>query len=134
MSWDTALKAFTSGLAFIATYFIWELIREYKLFKKETGGILADIKEERRQFEHSVKSISLETQNSFKSANLEILKLKNSVEMVTEKTSKAHDFMKKGLELARALNSKSKRHEDEINHLRLNVGKLTTIYKTEIKK
>jgi len=136
VTWQTALQVFQSGLAAIAIYFIYELIREYKGFKKEASADLISLRAERRQYEVAVMAASLKldemkvkTEGALQTINHEIKVFRESVVLVGKQAERAEAFMRKTYELANILNNKFKEHDRDIKTIKIKIGDMT-IYKS----
>lgn len=136
MTWQIVLQTITSGLAGLGTWFLWELIKEYKAFKNETAADLISLRAERRNFEVMMMAASLKlddhrqsTEHSIKTINHELKVFSDTISHVSRQAERSEQFMKKTYELAEVLNKKISNHDKEIKTIKIQMGE-TTIFKT----
>lgn len=146
MSWQTALQTFSAGLAALAIYFLYDLIREFKLFKKETGVDISNLKIERSQFQTTVRNAELtiglrveemhkihttfshQVQEKILGVREELIKTKFAADTIVRQSERLEEYLKKSFQLSKALNESLKRHEKEIQMIKIKIGD-TTIFK-----
>lgn len=136
--WTLATQIFTGGLSAIGVWFLYETLREYRSFKSETGKVLSDLKAERGRFELAIDATQLKIKEmnsgldtAMKNTNFEIEKINFNTQEIKGSALKAHLFYQKSLELGAALNTRTKKHEEELQHMRQQIGKALTIFKTK---
>jgi len=136
MTWQVAFQTFSTGLAGIAVFFLYDLVKEYKSFKKDVADDLASLREERRIYKEAVmrtllkfEELRLTSETSIKVINQEMIMFKRQMNEISEDTKSAHSFMKKAFGLAKALNERSARHEKDIQALKVQIGD-TIIFKS----
>jgi len=142
---ELAFKIFSSGLAAIATWFIWDLIREFKLFKAEAKAEMLNLKLEREEFKAIVRdakdvistrvlslerihhSYNLEVTQTIRKMNAEFEKLQNNFSLATQKVSNFELFFKKMLAIIKGINDRVKKSEAEISSVKIELGQVTII-------
>jgi len=143
MSWEIALQSFSAGLAAIGLWFIYDLIREFKMFQKETRTDVSTLKNERVTFLNTVKqselmissevmkmqkiqdSFSLEVKKSFIDITKDISELRKIIDETSKSSANFSDFLNKALEVMKKINDKVRRHEFELQTLKIEMGELT---------
>lgn len=146
---ELLLQSFTAGLAALATWFIYEHIRDFKNFKKEASRDISSLQKERTHFEAMVRSashdiahrvldlqrlhndFSLEMKNSISTVGFELEKIKSIVREMKDKTEQHEAYLKKTFELSRYFSEKIKTHEEEIKTMRLDLGDLMIFKKKD---
>lgn len=140
MTWDIVLQSFTAALAGIGGWFLYDLVSEFKTFKKDTRMDIISLKQERTDFKNSVRAaeISMSARmnelqaihNSFSlTVNDSLLKLKSETEKLSDtlketdtKSDKLDHTLSKAFQLFRHFNK-------EIKSLKVEMEKIT-IFKT----
>lgn len=145
MTWVEIFQGVTGFFAALGAWFIYDLIREFKSFKKETTDNVYSLKQERHTFQNTVRNAELSigmrvndmqkihnefttmAKQSMNELKSELTHLKNVVESTSEKAENFEEFLKKALQLSRALNERIKAQEKELQNLRVVIGDTTII-------
>lgn len=136
MSWELALQSLLCGLSTIGTWFLYQLITEYKDFKKETASDLVSLRAERRNFEVMMMASSLKldehrqgTEHSMKTINHELKVFRDTMYQVSKQAERSEEFMKKTFTLAESINKTMRDHDKAIKTIQVRMGEVT-IFKT----
>lgn len=132
LSWETALQSILVGMSAIGSWFLYDLVKEFKDFKKNTGSDIASLKRERDIFQQIVRgselsmkarvmelNAALETNKTHVERGLgiidnELARIRMSIDRANEKAQKFDDFMKLSLKLCNTINERQKKLEGEI--------------------
>lgn len=132
MTWQIAFQVFTTGLATVAVWFLYDLVREYKVFKTQASGDLFSLRAERRNFEVSVMAAGIKldelrksTEYSITVINHEMGKLKESIKEVSDQSERSSSFMKKTYEVVGVLIKRVENSEAEIKGVKVKMGEVT---------
>ena len=146
MTWELVFQSFTLGLSGIATWFIYEHIKDFKSFKKEAHRDIQSLQKERTHFESLVRDaglgishrvldlqrlhndFALNIQKSVSSVSFEIEKIKTVVKEIQDKSVQHEAYLRKSLDLARHFSEKIKGHDEAIKSIKIELGE-TTIFK-----
>ena len=134
----TISEVIASGLASVAVWMIYDLIREFKTFKKEAGQDIITLKNERNRFESTVRNVEV----SFRMEAVKIEKvhldfsssvkseLKDIREISTDITKNMKNFdrfMVKSFQVSKALHERLKSQEEEIVSLKIKLKDMMII-------
>lgn len=143
MNWQVVLQTFSAGMGAIGIWFIYDLIREFKLFKKETRLDIQSLKTERQDFKSTVRNAELnihgrvtdlqkihnnhfiQSEKSINAVNMELERFKNLMTTASGKADAFENFLNKLLVIAKTLNDRLKKVESEMSTLKIEVGDLT---------
>ena len=147
MTWELVLQSFTVGLAAIGSYFIYDLISEFKMFKKDTKTDVDSLKLERSSFVGTVRNaelsiglrvnevqkihndFSLNVSQTLGEINVEMQKFKLTVDDTAKKVEKLDSFLVKSFQISQKLHQKIAAHDEEIKGMKVQMGD-TTIFKS----
>jgi len=136
MSWEQAIQTIFMMGSGIATWFLYDLVKEFKEFKKETGRDISTLKKERELFQAFVRSTEMTMQvrvhelgaaiDSHKThlerglgiIDNELVRIRYSIDRANEKAQKFDDFMKTSFKLSNALNEQTKALKAEMDLLK----------------
>lgn len=142
MSWEHVLQTFTASLATLGGWFLFQLVTEFKTFKKEAGRDIIDLKLERQAFQTTVRAAELtigmrvndmqKLHNEFTlDVNKSLMLLGSDMDrirIVTNSTmTKAENFesfLKKSLQVSQALSQKLDQQKQELQSLKIQVGEV----------
>lgn len=134
MTWASAFQLFSSGLAAIGVWFIWELVKEFKAFKVETKTDISTLKIQRSGFEVTVRNaelnIGLRVNEMQKLHNNFSLEVKEALMQFRNDNKNFSKFMKTSLELVGRLNDKLVVQEKELKSLKIQLGEVI-IFKSQ---
>lgn len=141
MDWAGVIQFSTGCLAAIGAWFLYDLVREFKGFKKETGRDIESLKRERDAFQQMVRGAeismkarvielnsALETSKTHIERNLgiidnELARIRYSIERVNDKAKKFDEFMDVSFRLAQAIHERNKSLQKQINEIKGTVTK-----------
>ncbi len=136
MDWEKAFEVFTTGLAGIAIWFLYELVKEYRDFKEETSDVLQEISHQRQSFDLGVRAALLKidelrnaTETSIKVINHELHIFKKAMIDLQGQAERTKEFMEKNYILAKVLHDKHDQLEKEFKTIKIRMGEVT-IFKT----
>lgn len=131
IDWQTALQVFSTGMAGIASWFLFDFVREFKAFKVEANKEIQTLRAERSTFQSVVRnaemSMSLRTSEITKLVSefkilvkSDVLDLKSDLREIKALTSNHESFMRKSLEVSKRLNQ-------EVKSLKIKMGEVLII-------
>lgn len=145
MNWQLALQSFSVGLGGIGLWFIYDLIKDFKDFKKETGRDISALKKEREDFKNTVRSaelsISYKVQDMqkvhgefvlhTKGMHLETVRdlaqIKNVLVDSSKKADEIRSYLDKSLLLNKNFHERMKLMESEFKTIKIQIGDLLII-------
>ncbi|NJM09377.1 MAG: hypothetical protein HC883_00295 [Bdellovibrionaceae bacterium] len=140
MSWEIFLQTITGSLAAIGGWFLFDLVREFKSFKAETKSDVISLKNSRADFQNTVRNaelsialrvnemqkihndFSLKIKSTLNEIENDMAQLKIMVEVASDKVGQFDSFLTKSLRLSQALNEKLKKHDKELESLKIQMG------------
>jgi hypothetical protein len=130
LTWEIALQTFSAGLAAMAAWFLFELVKEYKKFRETSGEDIKRMTLEREVFKIGVDSALLKltelrqsTEHSVKSINHDMRVFQTSIMDLRKESDKAVDFMKKNYILSKVLHDKVDILDKDLRALKDDLGK-----------
>ncbi len=148
MSWENALQVFSSCLAGLAGWFLFDLVREFKSFKKETGTDISTLKLEREKFQLTIRNselsmsarvadlqrlhdgFSLQVTQKLADMRFELQRAKEASIGMNAEAKKFGEYMERSFKLSSALNEKMKSHDKEIQSIKIRIDDIT-IFKSQ---
>lgn len=145
MSWQTVFQAFSASFGAIGAWFIYDLIREFKMFKTETKTDIQTLKTERADFKNTVRlaelsihsrvvdlqkisnSHYLQVEKSLNTVNMELERFRNLMTTATGKAETFEAFLNKVLNVSKLLNDRIRKTEHELHSLKIELGDLLII-------
>lgn len=133
MTWEQALQSLLVMGSGIGAWFLYDLVKEFKEFKRESGRDISSLKKEREVFQHLVRSSEVTIQARIQEltsamtqsktqvelglgiVDNELTRVRYSIERAQEKANKFDEFMKNSYKLSFALNEKCKVIERELS-------------------
>ncbi len=109
MTWELALQSLFVLGSSIGTWFLYDLVKEFKEFKKETGRDISNLKRERELFQQVVRGSEL-------SMNVRVMELNTALE-----NSRTH--VERGLGII----------DNELSRIRLSIERGKTNYPDQLK-
>lgn len=131
MGWQLVSQVFSTGMAGIAVWFIWDLIREFKSFKTETKTDIISLKHQREEFKLLVgdaklvisqrvtslegihNKYNLEVNRAIIEVNAELSKLRDTMAITNDKSKHFDDFLNKVLIIIKKVNERVRKIELE---------------------
>lgn len=134
MAFQAFLTIISSGLAGVCIWFLYDLVKEMKSFKHETGRDILRLNQERQDFKDTVKSHELATQmrvNELRQIQGEfsttiksqLVDVNHELRLINDQTKSISENHAKAIKISQALYGKVKVLEDEIKSLKIKVIK-----------
>jgi hypothetical protein len=138
----------STAISAVGAWFIYDLIREFKTFKKDTSVDIQSLKQERQLFQTTVRNAELTIGHrvhdlekihtnysqavSEKILNVkeELIKVRLASTDIVNQSQRVEAYLKTSFKLSKALNDHVKRHEKELSHIRIRLGD-TTVFKSQ---
>lgn len=135
MTWEIALQTISAGMAGIAMFFLYDLVREFKTFKSETKRDILNLEKQREEFKTTVRNYELSSSirtnelqklhNDFnlkvskEVANLgvDIMKIHALTTDMNKKTETFNDFFSKSLSIMKRFDLEIKSMKVQIKDL-----------------
>lgn len=129
MTWELAFQTFTAALASIGGWFMYDLVKEFKSFKKDTSRDIRALQSERENFQVTVKEaelnialrvtelqalhndFSLNVNNELNTLREEISAIRSISRQSLNNTRHQADFLKKALDLNKRLEQRLQEQE-----------------------
>jgi hypothetical protein len=141
MNLQLFVQSVSVGMAGMAVWFIYELIKEFKAFKKEASRDIQSLNQEREHFENTAKSacldishrvadlshlhndFALEIQKVLKEVTFDVDRMRNSVEKIVRRIDSNEAMIKKAVDVTRTFNDRMKYAEEELGTLKVILDK-----------
>ena len=135
MSWELVLQSMSASLAAFGIWCIYDLVREFKIFKSETKNDVVSLKQERMSFQNTVRSAELtinsrvndmhkihtsfafDVKDSLLKINNEINQMSLKINSSTRKVENFEEFLQKCLVITKNMNERVKKQEHEIKKI-----------------
>ncbi len=145
MNWDLVLKSFSVGFSGLALWFIYDLIKDFKEFKKEAGRDIGNLKKEREDFKLTVSraelsigyqvqemkkvhgDFSLHTKGVLIETVKDLSLIKTSLSESAKKTEQIKGYLDKSLLLHRNFHERLKFMENDLKTLKIQIGDVLII-------
>ena len=128
MTWELALQSLILGMAAIGSWFIYDLISEFKTFKESTRTDVQALKQERAGFAAIVQTaelnIGMRVNEMQKLHNDFTLEVKTSLMQFGHNTKNFEKFMQKSLDVCTRLSERLKMQEMELRAIKIEIGEV----------
>lgn len=142
MNWQTAFQTFATGMAALASWFLYDLVKEFKSFKSETRTDVSGLKRERDDFKTTVRNSELsiavrvtEMQKLHSEFNVKIVEqissiksdvreLRDVMREAKENSKNYAEFLQKALKICHVLDHRLKKQEADLKAVKIQVGEL----------
>lgn len=136
MSWELALQSVTVAFATIGGWFLYDLVSEFKSYKKESHIDIVSLKQERADFKNTVRASELSIKDrvnqmqavhtDFSSmVNESLLKIRNEIDKLSEVSKDAHKKAEKLDETMTKTFRLFKHFDQEIKSIKVELEKVT---------
>lgn len=145
MNWPILLQTMTAASIPLATWFLWDLIREMKTFKESTRSDISTLKSEKITFINVVRTaeltisskvndmqrihgnFSVEVKKALIEINAEIVSLQKVIGSAAKKSENFEAFLDKALAVVKNINDRVRRNEHELQALRIEVSEFSIV-------
>lgn len=142
MTWQTVIQTAMTGFAAIGAWFLYDLVREFKMFKVEAKTDINTLKNERASFQNTVRNaelsisirvteiqrvhneFTLDVKKSLIEINAKFSQLQGAVDVTSKKAENFEGFLDRSLTLCRTLDGRLKKQEHEMRSLKIDLGKV----------